>query len=351
MAMIIAGMVALATLIATIFKPARLAMLLGELLGLLLKWLGFGLALAGGAAAAGAAGSADQGSRSADDAKRSPGRKPGGPDTPSAGGPVTMPVPGGVPIGGGQITIPVPVPVPVPGATLPATTPARPSATRPPPTTKIVPPARPPLAPGDAKTAPRKITVPRPDEIPSVSGKPSTKSGSSFATSSTASSTKASTTESKTPGKASGSGQTIELALIEGLNLDTVSEGQFTFVWLNYGKTSNVFMLLQASKVSRGKETTAEFRSMLECNSRACLWTGNKYRVTHPYKPSSNLPPLIGQAALKLMTDRDALIGHLEAIAETLDQQQRSTEASLVRSEIQRVRLARRSVVVGQTRQ
>jgi hypothetical protein len=51
-AAIIAGIAAFGLLITKIFKPGRLAFLLGTLLGKLLKWFGFGLAIAGGTAMA-----------------------------------------------------------------------------------------------------------------------------------------------------------------------------------------------------------------------------------------------------------------------------------------------------------
>jgi hypothetical protein len=50
-AAIIAGAAALAAAIAAIFKPARVVTLLGQLLGMLARWLGFGLTLGAGALA------------------------------------------------------------------------------------------------------------------------------------------------------------------------------------------------------------------------------------------------------------------------------------------------------------
>ena len=278
------GIVASLAIIGTIWGK------IGAVLGTILRALGFTLGILGGTAAA---------------AGTSPGGG-GSPTGPPKGDPVAVPgkdiiVPGGAP----------------PGTTVPPTQ-TPPSVTTPPQ--------------GGVTPTPPKITVPKPDETPPTSGAP---------TKSSTTASKARGTPSRAAGvasKAAGKGRTIDLALIEGLNLQSVSKGRFFFIRFAQGQQIDAFLLFQAvEKRTQGEETTVEFKAMMECDlTQGCIWTGNTYRVTHPYRPTGS-PALVAYADPNRRYP-EWVMGHLERTAEQLDEQGRTTEARQVREELRRVK-------------
>jgi hypothetical protein len=344
-AAIIAGLAALATLVATVFKPVRIGMLLGELLGALLKWLGFALAFAGGAAAAASRDSSDKESHSSGTRHDSSQKDMHtGPATPSAGSKVTIPgsgssagdstrvAPDGSPTGGsGTVAIPVPRGAPPAGSV--------------PPPAKIAPPPPPTTAPqGSAgqssahgtRLPPEKITVPKAGEAPSAPGASGKKSTGPSKPSGT--SAQGSGVASKTQAR----GQTIDLVVIEGLNLASVSKGMLFFIRLAQENESNPkgidpFMLFQVvEKRTQGRETTVEFKALMECNEdKGCIWTGSIYRVTHPSR-SVESRGLFAYADPNMHYPEWAASKLLEAAA-MLERQGHFMEAGQVRQEGQRV--------------
>jgi hypothetical protein len=78
---------------------------------------------------------------------------------------------------------------------------------------------------------------------------------------------------------------TIKMQVIEGVNLETVVAGRTSWV-INY-RTKELVLLQVTSKESKGKETTVNFVSLVECSPDGrCSPGGNVYTVTHPYRPS-----------------------------------------------------------------
>jgi hypothetical protein len=275
---IILGLAALAAIIMLIFPPARIAGFLGTLLGALLKWLGFGLALAGGAAVAGAASSKEGG---ADGPGAGRTRTTGPPSGPPAGPPVVVPRATGPPTGTtgppagtapptGTTGPPTGTTGPPTGTTPPTGT-APPTRPAPPPAGKTLPSpgtARPPAAPAPPparKTAPRPPTKapPAPKKRPPAPRTP--------------------------PAKAAAPRQRIGMKVIEGLRLDRVIPGAIYSVTRDPGGRHESYMLLKAmTKSTHGDDTTVEFESVLECDKGAkCTQGGNVYTVTHPYRASA----------------------------------------------------------------
>ncbi|CAG0953874.1 hypothetical protein METP3_00372 [Methanosarcinales archaeon] len=93
--------------------------------------------------------------------------------------------------------------------------------------------------------------------------------------------------------------QTIKL--IEGLNLEKVVVGRAYIITLDPGGQNEKLVILQATKkIPKGKDTTVEFTSRLECGRKddRCSPGGNIYTVTHPYRPSGE-PEVVGRMSEK----------------------------------------------------
>ena len=74
----------------------------------------------------------------------------------------------------------------------------------------------------------------------------------------------------------------IRIALIEGLNLDSVKVGRLYPVSVPASK--QVLILQATGKETKGSDTTVDFVSVLECDPSSCNDGGNGYTVTHPYR-------------------------------------------------------------------
>ena len=118
--------------------------------------------------------------------------------------------------------------------------------------------------------------------------------------------------------------------MIEGLNLETVSVGRFSVVILDPGGANEKLVVLQATKVTKGKDTTVDFKAQLECNLNddSCS-SGTIYTATHPDRPSG-APAVAGRLASPL-NRFFPLARNLDALADALDAEQRKTEATQVR--------------------
>jgi hypothetical protein len=89
-------------------------------------------------------------------------------------------------------------------------------------------------------------------------------------------------------------------------------------------------VVLQATKVTKGKDTTVDFKAQLECNLNddSCS-SGTIYTATHPDRPSG-APAVAGRLASPL-NRFFPLARNLDALADALDAEQRKTEATQVR--------------------
>jgi hypothetical protein len=90
------------------------------------------------------------------------------------------------------------------------------------------------------------------------------------------------------PVKPGGAGKSFQVSVYEGRNLNTIVEGAVYRVVSAPGTPRQKFMVVQATRVTKEKDsTTAEFTSLLECTRDSCSPGGNFYTVTHPHRATA----------------------------------------------------------------
>ncbi|MBS0446724.1 MAG: DUF4157 domain-containing protein [Proteobacteria bacterium] len=141
------------------------------------------------------------------------------------------------------------------------------------------------------------------------------------------------------PAKAAG--PTVQIDLIEGLNLDTLSPGMIFPLMLSDMKSRHDVAIMEVTGVKKERDrTTIDLQALQEHadaapgQARPTVLMGRRYAVTHPHR-GSEPPGLVGEV-VKPGADPAWWWTYLDNLAKQLDASGRKVEADGVRQEIRR---------------